>query len=131
MNSRPEQRALHCVRTPLTFHTSCHASVCYDCLYLLCFVPLYLSVDPEAAVDYTAAGYDYVIDDRTPTVELPGKQSPSLNQISPIFPYISCTRHNCCCYDAYLLNCIACHCRPLMYLLCPMQPVIYIYIVQQ
>ena len=38
------------------------------------FVPLYLSVDPEAAVDYTAAGYDYVIDDRTPTVELPGKQ---------------------------------------------------------
>src|SRR3954470_7021265 len=51
------------------------------------FVPLYLSVDPEAAVDYTAAGYDYVVDDRTPTVELPGKQSHSLPQISPIFPY--------------------------------------------
>ena len=51
------------------------------------FVPLYLSVDPEAVVDYTAAGYDYVVDDRTPTVELLGKQSHSLPQISPIFPY--------------------------------------------
>ena len=39
MNSRSEQRALHCVRTPLAFHTSCHASVCYDCLYLLCLSP--------------------------------------------------------------------------------------------
>src|SRR3954463_11277344 len=36
MNSRSEQSASHCVRTPLTFLTSCHASVCYDCLYLLC-----------------------------------------------------------------------------------------------
>src|SRR3954462_15331187 len=80
------------------------------------FVPLYLSVDPEAAVDYTAAGYDYVVDDRTPTVELPGKRSHSLPQISPIFPYISCTRHNCCCYDMYLFHSIACFCRPLMYL---------------
>ena len=55
------------------------------CIY--CDYPLYLSVDPEASVDYTAAGYDYVVDDRTPTVELPGKQSHSLPQISPIFPY--------------------------------------------
>src|SRR4051812_8303257 len=39
MNSRSEQRALHCVRTPLAFRTSCHASVCYDCLYLLCLFP--------------------------------------------------------------------------------------------
>src|SRR4051812_39414751 len=69
------------------------------------FVPFYSLVAPEAAVDYTAAGYDYVVDDSTPTVELPGKQSHSLPQISPIFPYFSCTRHNCCCYDAYLFNC--------------------------
>src|SRR4051812_40347843 len=116
MNFRFEQRALHCDRTPLTFHTSCHASICYDCLYLLCLSPLYLLVDPEVAIDYTAAGYDYVVDDRTPTVELPGKQSHSLPQISPTFPYFSCTRHNFYCYDAYLFNCIACFCRPLMYL---------------
>src|SRR4051812_20716579 len=106
MNSRSEQRALHCVRAPLTLHTSCHASICFDCLYLLCLFPLYFSVDPEAAVDYTAAGYDYVVDDRTTTVELPGKQSHSLPLVSPIFLYISCTRHYCCCYDAYLFNCI-------------------------
>src|SRR3954468_22863583 len=56
MNSRSEQRALHYVRAPLTFHTSCHASVCYDYFYLLCLFPLYSLIDPEAAVDYTAAG---------------------------------------------------------------------------
>src|SRR3954467_8891140 len=69
-------------------------------LYLLCLFPPYPPVDPAAAVDYTAAEYDYVVDDPTPTVELPGKQSHSLPQISPIFPYFSCTRHcYCCCYD--------------------------------
>src|SRR3954470_6901102 len=68
-------------------------------LYLLCLFFL-TSVDPAAAVDYTAAEYDYVVDDPTTTVELAGKQSHSLPQISPIFPYISCTRHcYCCCYD--------------------------------
>ena len=36
--------------------------------------PPYSPVDPAATADYTAAGYDYVDDDRTPTVELPGKQ---------------------------------------------------------
>src|SRR3954465_13552014 len=69
-------------------------------MYLLCLFPPYSSVDPAAAADYTAAGYDYFVDDRTPTVELAGKQSHSLPPISPIFPYISCTRHcYCCCYD--------------------------------
>ena len=42
-------------------------------VYLL-FLPPYSPVDPAATADYTAAGYDYVDDDRTPTVELPGKQ---------------------------------------------------------
>ena len=57
-------------------------------LYLLFLPPLLLSpVDPAATADYTAAEYDYVVDDRTPTVELPGKQSHSLPQISPTFPY--------------------------------------------
>src|SRR3954463_9409499 len=74
------------------------------CLYMLdvylLFLPPYSSVDPAAAVDYTAAEYDYVVDDPTTTVELAGKQSHSLPQIPPIFPYISCTRHcYCCCYD--------------------------------
>src|ERR1043165_6530902 len=91
--------------------------------WLLCLLvftvspPLYSPVDPAAAADYTAAGYDYFVDDPTSTVELPGKQSHSLPQISPIFPYISCTRHcYCCCYVTILFNCIACFCRPLMYL---------------
>src|SRR3954470_619127 len=36
MDSRSEQRALHCVRIPFTLHAYCHAS---DCLYLLCLYP--------------------------------------------------------------------------------------------
>src|ERR1041385_2036268 len=87
MNFRSEQRVLRCVRIPLTFHLSCHVSVyiCLLCIY--CFFPLYSSVDPAATADYTAAEYDYVVDDPTTTVELAGKQSHSLPQISPTFPY--------------------------------------------
>src|ERR1041385_5402017 len=99
MNFRSEQRVLHRVRIPITFHLSCHASVCICLLCIYCFFPPYSPIDPAAVVDYTAAEYDYVIDDPTTTVELAGKQSHSLPQISPIFPYISCTRHcYCCCY---------------------------------
>ena len=76
MNFRSEQNTLYCDRTPLTLHTSCHASVCYDCFVFTVFIPPYSPVAPVAAADYTAAGYDYVVDDRTPTVELPGKQCP-------------------------------------------------------
>ena len=76
MNFRSEQNTLYCVRAPLTLHTSCHASVCYDCFVFTVFIPPYSPLDPAAAVDYTTAEYDYVVDDRTPTVELPGKQCP-------------------------------------------------------
>ena len=44
------------------------------CIYYV--YPPYSLVDPVAAADYTIAAYDYVADDRTPTVELPGKQCP-------------------------------------------------------
>src|ERR1041385_7090160 len=37
MNSRSEQRASHCVRTPLTLHLSCHAYVCILLLCIYCF----------------------------------------------------------------------------------------------
>src|SRR4051812_34337951 len=56
MNSRSEHNPLHCVRTPLTLHLSCHASVCI-CLFVFTISsPLYSPVDPAAAADYTAAG---------------------------------------------------------------------------
>src|SRR3954471_736954 len=38
MNSRSEQRASHCVRTPLTIHLSCRAFVCYDCFVFTVFI---------------------------------------------------------------------------------------------
>src|ERR1041385_9436444 len=39
MNSRSEQRALRCVRTPLTFHLSCRASVCICLMCIYYFFP--------------------------------------------------------------------------------------------
>src|ERR1041385_2658782 len=85
-------------------------------VYLL-FLPLsYCPVVSTSAAD--APVIDYFVDYRTSTVELTGKQSHFLPQISPIFPYCSCTRHGyCCCYVTILFNCIACFCRPLLYLL--------------
>ena len=51
--------------------------------------PPYSPVDPAATADYTAAGYDYVDDDRTATVELPGKQPfPSLTYRLSICIYL-------------------------------------------
>src|SRR3954464_12355913 len=88
----------------------------YACFVLTVSPPLYSPVDPAAAADYTAAEYDYYVDDPDPTIELPGNQSHFLSQISPIFPYIYCTRHCCYCYVTILFNCIAYFCRPLMYL---------------
>ena len=77
MKLRSEQNTLYCDRTPLTLHTSCHASVCYDCFVFTVFIPPYSPVNPAATADYTTAGYDYYIDDpSTPTAELPGKQCP-------------------------------------------------------
>jgi hypothetical protein len=51
-------------------------------LYLLFLPPPSLSIDPETADD--TAKYDYVVDDHTPSAELPGKQNPLDHQISPI-----------------------------------------------
>src|SRR4051812_10481355 len=83
MDSRSVQCALHCVRTPLKLHTSFHSSVCYDCFIFTVSFPLCSPVDPAATADYTVVGYDYFVDDPTPTVELAGKKSHSLPQISP------------------------------------------------
>ena len=55
-------------------------------LYLL-FLPPSSPVDPATAADYTAAEYDYVVDDRTPTVELPGKQCPITSPIYRLSVY--------------------------------------------
>ena len=59
-------------------------------LYLLCLCPPYSSVDPAATADYTTVEYDYYVDDRTPTVELPGKQCPftSPSYRLPVYIYL-------------------------------------------
>src|SRR3954465_5179227 len=80
MISRSEQYTLHCVRTPLTLRLPCLVFVLLllPCIY--CFSPpSYCSIDPTTAAD--APVIDYVVDDRTPTVKLPGKQIHYLPQI--------------------------------------------------
>ena len=56
-------------------------------LYLLFLPPLSL-VDPVAVADYIAVEYDYVIDDRTPTIKLPGKQCPFTSPTYRLSVYI-------------------------------------------
>src|SRR3954469_23542085 len=93
MNSRSEQYTLHCVRTPLTLHLPCLVFVLLLLLCIYCFSPLsYCPVVPTTDADTPVI--DYVIDDRTPTVELPGKQSHSpLPYIAYFSIFICCTRH--------------------------------------
>ena len=74
MNFRSKHRALYNVRSPFTIHLSCHALIAIACCVFTVSPPPYSPVDPAVTADYAAAGYDYVVDDRTPTVELPGKQ---------------------------------------------------------
>ena len=59
-------------------------------MLLLCIYcsPLYSPVDRDTAADDTTVEYDYFVDDRTPNIELPGKQSPSP---LPDITYLFCT----------------------------------------
>ena len=47
----------------------------YIVLYIYCFFPPLLPIDPGTAAD-DVVEYDYFVDDRTSTVDLSGKQSP-------------------------------------------------------
>src|SRR3954464_12619899 len=76
MNSRSMQRVSYNVRAPLTFHLSCHSFDCYDFFVFIVSPPSPLSYCPVVPMtDADAPVIDYVDDDRTPTIELPGKQS--------------------------------------------------------
>ena len=87
MNFRSELISSYYVTAPITIHLSCHAFVCYACFIFTVSPPLYFPVDPVAAADYTFAEYDYVVDDSTPTVELPGKQCPFTSPTYHLFVY--------------------------------------------
>ena len=72
---RSEHSNQHCTRAPPTLRLPCRAFVLLLLLCIYCFFPLsYCPVVPTTAAD--APVIDYVVDDRTPTVELPGKQCP-------------------------------------------------------
>src|SRR3954466_1277791 len=94
MNSRSELKSSYHVSSSISF--ICHVLYCsYACfVFTVSSPPLLSPVDPAATADYTAAEYDYSTDDRTPTVELPGKQSHSpLPHLAYLSVFIYCTRH--------------------------------------
>src|SRR3954466_5596354 len=73
MNSRSEQRASYYVRVLIAFCLSCNTIDCYACFVFIVSSPLfYCPVVSTIAAD--APVIEYVVDDRTPTIELPGKQ---------------------------------------------------------
>src|SRR3954469_26062373 len=126
-------RSSYHVSSSIIIH--CHALHCSDdCFVFTVSSPPPLSpVDPAATADYTAAAYDYVVDDSTPTVELPGKQShsPLLSHISPTYLYLSVALGICCCYVTFLFQMHSLSLSPLDYLSDTLCSLIYINIVQQ
>src|SRR3954462_12245237 len=74
MNSRSEQYTLYRVRAPSMLCLPCVVFVLLLCCVFIVSSPLfYCPVVPTNDAD--APVNDYVVDDRTPTIELPGKQS--------------------------------------------------------
>src|SRR3954471_1921903 len=74
INSRSEQYTVYRVRAPLTLCFPCDVFIllalpCIYCFFPLFYCPVVSTTDADAPV------FDYVDDDRTPTIELPGKQS--------------------------------------------------------
>src|SRR4051812_44042990 len=94
MNSRSELSSSYHVRTSITIHCHAFQLIAISCCVFTVSSPPYPPVDPAATADYTATEYDYFTDDRTPTVELPGKQSHSpLPHIAYLSLLFCCTRH--------------------------------------
>ena len=118
MNSRSEPNTLYCVRTPLTLHMSCHASVCYECFVFTVFIPPLFSGRPRC---YRRLHHRRVRLRRRrpyPYCRAPRQAVPlHLSPISPICLYLSTALGICCCCSLILFNCIACLCHPLMILL--------------
>src|SRR3954462_9081915 len=86
---RSEQYTLYRVRTPPTLRLPCLVFVLLlCCVFIVSFPPLYCPVVLTTAAD--APVIDYVDDDRTPTIELPGKQShfPSPTYRLPFYNYL-------------------------------------------
>src|SRR3954470_12142493 len=118
MNSRSEHRVPFNVRTSVTIH--CHA---FQLLAIACCVFIVSSppLSPDSRYDccrcFPPPLIDYFVDDRVPLLSsFQASRAIPLSHISPTFLYLSVALGICCCYVAFLFKCIACLCRPLMYL---------------
>ena len=67
-------------------------------MYLLFLPPPYSPVDPAATADYTAAEYDYLVDDLPLPSSFQASRAIPLSHISPTYLYLSVALGICCCY---------------------------------
>src|SRR3954463_12701313 len=115
MNSRSEHRVPFNVRKSVKIHCHAFQLLAIACCVFIVSSPLFLPI-----VGTTAAGapvIDYFVDDRVPLLSsYQASRAIPLSHISPTFLYLSVALGICCCYVAFLFKCIACLCRPLMYL---------------
>ena len=127
MNSRSEQYTLYRVRAPLTLCLTCVVFVLLLCSVFIVYSPLSLS---GSSGDRCRCPCDRLRRRRPYSSYYRASRQAEplpLSHISPTCLFLSVALGICCCYVAYLLKCIACHCRHLLYLfLYPMQPIIYI-----
>src|SRR3954464_13303753 len=96
-------------------------------LYLLFPPPLLLSGSPD---DRCRCPCDRLRRRRPYLYRRASRQAEPLplSHISPTFLYLSVALGICCCYVTFLFKCIACLCRPLMYLsFILLQPIYIIY----
>src|SRR3954463_15995678 len=107
----------------------CVCLLCMLCIY--CFPPLLMSGSLD---DRYRCPYDRLRHRRSypPPYRRASRQAVPLHlsHISPTCLYLSVALGICCCYVAYLFNCIACFCRPLIYLSLS-YAAYYIYYIQQ
>ena len=108
MNFRSEPNTLYCVRAPLTLHTSCRVSVCYECFVFTVFIPPLFSGRPRCYRRLHRCRVRLLR--RRPVYPYRASRQAvplHLSHISPICLYLSVALGICYCYVTILFKCIA------------------------
>src|SRR4051812_20216434 len=123
MDSRSVQRVSYYVRASITIHLLCHAFDCYDCFVFTVSSPPLIYGRPRYYCRLHRCRlrlrrrrqYHYRRASRQ-------AEPLHLSLISPTCLYLSVALFICCCYFTFLFKCIACLCRPLLYIPLPYAP---------
>src|SRR3954468_7068430 len=117
INSRSEQITEHCASSPLAYRIAMYCiCIAIIVVYLLFLPPFFADrrcgrcrCCPLCLTTSSTTVYPYCLASRQAVPH-------HLSHILPICLYLSVAPGICCCYVTVIFYCIACHCRPLMYL---------------